>query len=216
MKTPTLEEINSAYNRICEGNDCRTCIIDRYHKHIGGKDLICGVAFTHAVLTGKLDIDGNPVAVSETETTTPTCSNPEQVPVKTALPKWCKVGQWVFVCIGGAKTLAKISSCLRGDVFHVDFHYDGQRQTAAFRISNLSPVRFREYTFEEAKELLGKQYTYKGGIGLVHSVTRSLDDGVVRIDGVALDSCQKYGYTIDGIPIGVPEVDEEAEQEAQE
>lgn len=218
MKTPTTKNILSAFMRICENHPCEKCPIKNYRISSFQDNIpYCSVIFTHAVLTGKLGLNGKPVAVSKTETTTPTCSKTEQV-AKPALPTWCKEGAWVMRY---DNTLLKIVGIYDNGNVDVSDTFDGSYTPVEMSLSNLRPVRFRPYTFEEAKALIGKTMRYvkyggTKGATLITHVEVEEDINLVTINGRCFSSWANYDATIDGVPFGVPEIDTEAEKEAQE
>ncbi len=125
------------------------------------------------------------------------------------LPKWCKVGQWVVI----NDTLCKIAE-VHGDTYYPftvkDVH--GVYMFAHPRV--MYPVKFRPHTFEEAVKLLGKQMEYFSGsrkykhLMTITEVSES-EDGC-HINGYPHTYWSNRNATIDGVPFGVPEVDEEA------
>lgn len=138
----------------------------------------------------------------------------ENVPTK--LPAWCKKGQWVLM----NNNLYKIVEVNGGDDVPLtvkDVH--GGYSFGHHRL--MCPVRFRAYTYEEAKGLIGKtmEYTVKNACASVYhsmlicKVSSNDNDGDAFIHSCRFSDWVDYEATIDGIPIGVPEVDEDALKE---
>lgn len=146
-----------------------------------------------------------------------TCSVSEQVPKKPVLPKWCKVGRWMFDNDGALCEIVEVQP------HQILVRYPGTKlELRIFVLRKVRPVRFREYTFEEAGELAGKgvecEYgdadsTYKA-LEIVHYVILT-PGGTVTINDKTFREWQCLNATIDGVPFGVPEVDAEAEKESQ-
>ena len=190
MKTPTLDEIERAYLEFCKQNKCNTCAFDPEK---------CRCEFDYKVLTGKLNLDGTPV-VAEVE------------PAKPTLPKWCEVGRWVMDDCG---VLCKIAKVDGGQI--TIYSPEAKLVKCVPDSSKLHPVRFRPYRLEEAKNLLGKviEFTDEGGHKIAQLVTQVFQNAVngeVAINGTVCRIFTK-NTTIDGLPFGVPEVDEEAMKE---
>lgn len=138
----------------------------------------------------------------------------------TTLPKWCKVGQWVMDLdgdiwkIGGAHAHAQ----------NLNVYKPSEKIACGLHYSLCKPVRFRCYSFKEAQGLLGKtmEYTVKNAIASTHhsmlicKVSSDDNDGDTFINSCHFSDWVDYEATIDGVPIGVPEVDEEAMKEVEE
>ena len=79
---------------------------------------------------------------------------------------------------------------------------------------DVKPVKFRPYAYEEAVKLLGKQMEYFSWDGenkhlmIITDVGESEDGCLVNFDSYTYWSNRHA--TINGIPLGVPEVDEDA------
>jgi hypothetical protein len=134
------------------------------------------------------------------------------------LPKWCKVGAWVLM----NNTLYKIVEVDSGHYNPLtvkDIH--GGYSFAHPNI--VYPVRFRPYTYVEAKGLLGKTMEYRDKTAcsfvcnsmLISRVSFDPDSGEVFIHSCRFSDWWDYEPTIDGVPIGVPEVDVEAMKECE-
>lgn len=142
------------------------------------------------------------------------------------LPKWCKKGQWVFYngCL-----LARIEGFEKVDkygstppttyVLLESYDTDTTHGEPFPRLpKQIKPVKFRPYTFEEAKGLLGKtmETSCDDAIEaeLISKVYRDAPSEEVTINGSRFDWLVKEcDATIDGVPIGVPEVDVAAMEE---
>lgn len=133
------------------------------------------------------------------------------------LPTWCKVGQWVTTSLEGsvardnlhqiARIEKEVGLCM---IFILGLN---GKEAFGFDAENLKPVYFREYTFEEAKSLLGKvmEYNEDGILPAVAIIGMIWQDGSkVYYNGLSFKDLQRWNATIDGAPIGVPEIDEEA------
>lgn len=200
-KTPTLEEVVNGQIQICCSNHgCEKCPIEIYRKGIGGSRYSCDMTFLHAVVSRKLNLDGTPVHGEKPEPTKPT------------LPKWCKVGAWIFDHDG---VLCQIDEVQEHQIL---VHYPNTKlELRIFDFSKLHPVRFRHYTFDKAKKLLGKVIEFTDERGhknaqLVTHVFQNAVNGEVAINGTICRIFMK-NTTIDGFPFGVPVVDEEAMKE---
>lgn len=209
MNIPTLKEIASARRRICNKYGCENCPLMAYKKRFSDGYEDCSFALLHAVISGKLTLDGKPVEEQG--------QTQDKAQVKPALPKWCKVGAWAFRC---DNTLVQIIEVKTPCEVLVRDTFD--RACTAFLVSvrSLSPVRFHPYTLEEAIKLLGKTmktFRESGEMASVEMITdvRNVRDTIL-INKYHLEALMTYfGATIDGVPIGVPEVDTEAEKEVQ-
>lgn len=137
------------------------------------------------------------------------------------LPKWVKEGQWVEFAWAKDNRPYKILG-VRHRAVHICNMADDEREVY---YGECKPVCFRAYRYEEAKELLGKviecffdEGPFRGRSEIAMQITRvSHGKDRVLINGESFSSLSKHlNATIDGIPIGVPEVDEEAMKEAEE
>lgn len=160
--------------------------------------------FLAAVIARKLNLDGTPVVVPEKETT----AEPD-IPT---LPKWCRVGQWVFHSDSVLCQIVKVQE------HQILVHCPNTKlKLRIFDFSSIRPVRFRIPTLEEAYGWLGKVMEFKDGTRELICIVgedevTGEDMGTERMLFVnrkpaeCLQSC-----SIDRLPFGVPEVDEEAE-----
>lgn len=221
MKHMTAEDFIDKAMAFADNTDCAKCPIINQNLPCHSDYQGCQTLFLASLLAGTIDLDGKPVAVSKTETTTPpTCSKTEQVPAAPALPKWCKVGQWIF---DNVDTLCKIVEVLPYDI-RVQYSHT-KLEHRLFVPGNLRPVRFRPYTFEETKALAGKTIVYdeeenngddeQQAWETVSEVHEGLD-GILRINHMPFSVWKSRHATIDGVPFGVPEVDTDAEKEEQQ
>ena len=144
------------------------------------------------------------------------CQTVQKSPVETkdpwnTLPSWVKMFQWVMDKDGQLwKIVGKCNEILQVSAPHKALAHSGHWQ-------EFKPVRFREYTYEEAKGLLGKTIEYDTLISparketvLIHRVTQYLSEEQVYIYSFPFSEWKTMKATIDGIPIGVPEIDEAA------
>jgi hypothetical protein len=128
------------------------------------------------------------------------------------MPTWCKEGAWVM----DDDDLTQINEIDHAYIWGKVADRDVTMMHPIDRARELKPVRFRKYSFEEAKSLLGKVMEYKDkGTSTNHSilicrVSKSEDFDTVLIHSCPLEDWQEMGATIGGVPIGVPEVDEDA------
>lgn len=198
MNTPTLYEISQAHREICRKNrpfGCPACLLGRFVKNEHG----CYGAFKYQVLTGKRNLDGT--VVPEKDTTTKT------------FPMWCKAGAWALDHEGALCQIVEVQD-------HRIFvhHPETKIGLRVLGIADLRPVRFRPYSYEEAKRLLGKVLEYRifwgGGAYLFHCEhVKSVvlhTDLPAYINGQTQECLIRFRATIDGMPFGAPEVDEEA------
>lgn len=138
--------------------------------------------------------------------------------VPTKLPAWCKVGAWV-VAKFDLEMNKRVKDCVLKRITEVDSFggitvdtLKGEHEHDIW--SEYVPIIFRPYTYNEAKKLLGKvMETSCGGYidsEIITRVRRISSDGVT-INGTHFDWLAKdYNATIDGLPIGVPVVDDDA------
>lgn len=133
----------------------------------------------------------------------------EDKPAKPTLPKWCEVGRWMMDYCGKILKIVKVE----GGLITI-YSPEANLVKCVSDVSELSPVRFRPYTYNEVKRLFGKVIEYGSATrkfaNLVDSVSSSCDE--ILVCGERFSTWQERGATIDGIPFGVPEVDEEAEE----
>lgn len=139
---------------------------------------------------------------------------PTNVPTK--LPAWCKIGQWVKDDIGEIRCITSVGKN------NICAKLDNSISSGPYTF--FVPIKFRPYSYEEAKGLLGKTMEYFTGrngeyrhIVTINDVgeSKEITDG-----GESKDCCLVNWYshsywieakaTIDGMPFGFPEVDQEA------
>ena len=137
----------------------------------------------------------------------------------TESPSWLKVGQW----IGATKDCRAIGEIvsINGDIIEVDWIVNGKPVgeqfdvTCSTQVLAFVPVKFRPYAFEEAVKLLGKvmeyevdkKYRYRTMITTVCESGESCDGYCINL--LSHNYWVRHNATIDGLPIGVPVVDEE-------
>jgi hypothetical protein len=147
---------------------------------------------------------------------------PEQEPEKHARPAWINACKWVVLrdgdCRADFNTIGRISSINeeRG-MFWVDWGDKASNRegfTFEFGEENFYPIRFREYTFDDAELLLGKRLEIVGHnyrrVSIISTVV--FNSGGVQVDGQTLGIFAKKMRvaTVDGLPFGVPEIDKDA------
>jgi hypothetical protein len=126
------------------------------------------------------------------------------------MPKWCKVGQWVMTEDGSVGEITGVNGK------YLSILEPGEDDWCGIIYTRVKPIRFRPYSYEEAKSLLGKVMEFKDkGTPITHStlicrVSKSEDFDTVSIHSCPLEDWQELGATIGGVPIGVPMIDEEA------
>lgn len=132
---------------------------------------------------------------------------------------WFKVGQW----IGATKDCRTIGEIvgMNGDIIEVDWIANGEPVgeqfdvTCSTQVLAFVPVKFRPYAYEEAVKLLGKVMMYKPTIlprneaAIVSRVAQYIGEEEVYIISLPFREWKEMNATIDGLPIGVPVVDEE-------
>ena len=125
------------------------------------------------------------------------------------VPSWCKVGMWVTR--NDCFTVEQVTDIKEGEIA-VGYAYDDEAEF--YRM--FKPVHFRPYDYKEAKALLGKtieseppylQVRYEGA--LIHRVTQYECAEEIHLNSRSFSAWKEMNATIDGLPIGVPVVDEE-------
>lgn len=217
-----LAGLSDAFYEMCINRDCRGCEMEAF-----SVEGVCAHAWVwkrlreeevRAETCGTLD--SCPAAQKEEEAARVRSYSNEEAEAaapnespkakeEVKLPKWVKEGQWVMTPSGSVAQIRDIGM-ISATVQFRDCILD-------FLIDDLKPIRFRAYSFEEAKGLLGKvmEYTFSTGSGyasnaILISRVSCRDDGDTFIHSCSFDDWVSYKATIDGVPIGVPEVDEEA------
>lgn len=143
-------------------------------------------------------------------------------PAKPVRPAWITACKWVVLRDGDHSvdfnTIGRISSVNdeRG-MFWVDWGDKASNRegfTFEFGKDNFWPIRFREYTFDDAELLLGKRLEIVGQNYRRASIISTVvfNSGGVQVDGQTLGRFLKKQRvaTVDGLPWGVPEVDKDA------
>lgn len=226
MKPISIDMVRSLACSVNEdGSYCAACLFDGY----GCSSCQCSVGnvLKRLVDEGFLSIDENadtnlPKSANWSEgrdinvpTTPPSATADKMKAVQ--LPKWCKEGQWVMTEDG---KILKID-CITGDLVSVRIP-NGLAYCTSTPDLTFKPIRFREYSFEEAKGLLGKVMDYSCDNGpfsgrsekstLITNVSNG-KYGVLINGDFFRDLSEHFNATINGIPIGVPVIDEEALKE---
>jgi hypothetical protein len=137
------------------------------------------------------------------------CQTLQKSPLET-LPAWCKEGQWVLM----NNELYKIAE-VNGDggYPHIKIK-DALGRIVYGQPHAMCPVRFRAYSYEEAKGLLGKlmEYSHEDGgkrAAVIYNIGTN-DGRRVDVHGHRQEFLMnRFSATINGVPFGVPEVDEE-------
>ncbi len=143
------------------------------------------------------------------------CQTLQKSPVET-LPAWLKVEQWV-ISKAELKLHQSVEACFLKQIDEVDL--DGHilfKTRTGERVSDcwekFIPVRFRPYTYCEAEGLLGKTMKCeRDGKHSTHIVTFVQESSWhVEINGYPFTFlAEKCSATINGLPVGVPVVDED-------
>ena len=137
------------------------------------------------------------------------------------LPAWCKEGQWVFYdgyLLGKIEGFEKVSEDESAPpticaVLIKSYGPNGELLVTRLP-KQIIPVKFRPYTYDEAVKLVGKVMEMQNGdtrsSRLITVV--SVPDGSTHasINGYSVEWLTNVSATIGGIPVGVPEVDEDA------
>lgn len=201
--TPTVDEIFDCYNDKCAEQTCENCKLSLGSTSDSTNE--CAIRYTVAVLTGEMELGDSFLK--------------EEPTPESNLPAWCKIGAWVAADYP-SRNLGMIDKDLGDGRVNVKWFHNVDGCTGSDVYARyLKPVRFRPYTYEEAKKLVGKIMEYTNTDTKdrrCHLITSAIgwthDDGRT---GVIFNHepwflLQKYKATIDGIPVGVPEIDEAA------
>ena len=207
-----LAELGEAFHEMCMSrNCCEGCEMEAF-----GPEGVCSYAWVWKLLRAETcgKQDGCPAAQKEEAVMAAPLAE------KVKLPKWCKVGQWVmaeWVITGDGKIL-KID-CITDDLVSVRSP-NGLAYCTSTPDLTFKPVRFRPYTYEEAKGLLGKvmEWCYGTNINRCTSIINDIEENEmgVEVNGTKQeDLMTHFSATIDGIPFGIPEIDTEAMKEVE-
>lgn len=201
-----MAELCDDFREMCQARDCEGCEVEVF-----AKEGVCAHAWMwkrlRAETCGKQDTC--PAAQKEKAAAAAPNESPE-AKEEAKHPKWCKVGQWVLI----NDTLCKIDE-VNGDTYY-PFTVKDVRGVCMFAHPRVMyPVRFRPYTYEEAKGLLGKamEWCYGTNINRCTSIINDIEENGmgVEVNGTKQeDLMTHFSATIDGVPIGVPVIDEEA------
>lgn len=224
----TLEELMIGFRQMCDGQSCDLC---KYGELDVKGD--CGVAYAFEQLVEKhldneTDTSSEPICqpwqnVSDAlpKPTTADKMKAVQLPklgkrsggegiyVPTELPAWVKVGQWVEFAWAKDDRPYKILGVRHKAVHICNMAYDEREVYYDY----CKPVSFRPYTYEEAEQLLGKTLRYKlenVQFAALISIVSLDNKGSFFINGSSQSWLQEHDAMIDGVPIGVPVIDEEA------
>lgn len=215
---PSREAILKAFNRHCRGKDyCHKCKLKQSSRDV------CFGYYTYKVLGGEIKLEDSffdfPFGIG--------LFSIKPIPKIKPDPKlrgWVENGRWVtednpYHSLGMIVEIdnktARISWAR---------HAFGYKEKSFYACDNLptevKPVRFRDYTFEEARPLIGKPLAYFAAgdpwsprIELVNRIALDDDKKHVLINYGTFETHTEKSTTIDGIPYGVPEIDEEAMKE---
>lgn len=197
---PTVDEILDCYNDKCAEQTCENCKLSLGSTSDSTNE--CAIRYTVAVLTGEMEL-GDSFRKEEP---------------KPKLPSWCKAGTWVTDSSPSTSLGVINDARSEGRVRVKWLSSNGRRIESYTSTKYLKPVRFRPYTFEEAEKLFSKTIRFtrtsrrRKGSEVVTSVIEG-DDGL-WINGATFNIWTSYHATIDGIPVGVPEVDKKALKKA--
>lgn len=192
---PTARELNFAFSDMCNAHKscCEKCPL-----YIIEEGLLCEFVFAHDVLMGDRNLDGTLVSESR------------EGPVKHTLLKWCKVGQWVTTNIDDG-----IGKIINVDNLDIEVDFSGSITHFNPQTTLLKPVRFREYrTMREVQEVKGKWIAWEDVTASPPSHNESAitslceRDQQIEIEGQRIEFWKSVNATIDGMPIGVPEIDD--------
>lgn len=196
-----FEDVFSAY---CGPRECKECPLSRETS----KD--CRDLFARKMKAWA----ATQVEMAAAETTTPTAADTD---VGIKWPKWVKEGAWVVASsdITGESFLGEIV-----EVTNVAFHVLLCEKQLVFSYGpestcDVSPVRFEPYKYKEAKRLIGKVMEMEGygeesrfmQTVMINHVDS--DGDRIWINGFSHDVLVDRNAKIDGVPIGVPNVDYE-------
>lgn len=234
-----LAELSDAFHDMCINRDCRGCEMEAFAdegvclsawilKRMKEEEVLgwleevrrysdeeAGTATPNESPKAKEEVDTNLPTSAKRSDTPPTADKMEAV----QLPAWCKVGQWI-ISKAQFKIRQSVEACFLKQIDDVDLDghilfktRTGERDSDYWK--EFVPVRFRQYSFEEAKGLIGKTLEVPEqdgfcGIDLICSVSYDRESGDILINGESFNSHSKDGCLIDGVPIGVPVIDEEA------
>ena len=204
--TELIEKIGTEFNNFCYEQHCDKC---RYNALSTMHH--CATAFVFEWLAKYDYLKERP----ETETAT------DNSLVPTPLPKWCKIGQWVFhsgCLLGKIEGFTNVSEDggTTPTIYIVVKSHDTHNKLPFTRLpKQIQPVRFRPYKYEEAKALFGKEMEYDVGRSnkrkccamITHVIEDSTD---VYINSFPHEHWSSRNAMIDGVPVGVPVIDEEA------
>lgn len=153
------------------------------------------------------------------------------------LPAWCEKGAWVLyddyllATIKGFETVFEDGSTTPTTYVVLRSHAPRTKLPFSRLLKQIQPVRFREYSFEEAKGLIGKTMEYcdkrleyrinnedpsVDHASLIYRISRNNNCGEIFINSKSFHELQGSHATINGVPIGIPEVDKEAMKEVEE
>lgn len=196
-----LSKLYGEFNKMCKSRRCEGCELEAF-----GKYGVCD----HAWVWKKMREEEVRAKVTAAPNESPKTKEPSR-------PAWCEEGQWVMTPSGSVAQISVVGT-LGATVQFRDCSLE-------FLIDDLKPVCFREYSFEEAKELLGKTMEYcdkrmeyhinnedpsVDHASLIYRISRNNNFGEIFINSKSFYELQGSHATIDGVPIGIPEVDEEA------
>lgn len=222
----TLDEINKEYDELCDKQQsCDFCPLKRLDQSVD-EGTGCSGRFVYEAmmqeiqrLESELEKRGTNNE-SSADTNLPTSAKRsvgEDINGPAILHAWCKIGKLAMDKDG---VIWRIIDIYRDNVMVV-IRNPQNGEVAVEQIKNIKPVRFRPYTYVEAKGLLGKTMEYRDKTEcsfvcnsmLISRVSFNPDSSEVFIHSCRFSDWWDNEATIDGIPIGVPEVDEEAMKE---
>lgn len=193
----TLEEMMKDFEKMCYAQFCETCKYNEF-----STKRVCRAAYIYDQL-----VETRPGKEDSASEKPATADKMKAV----QLPAWCKVGAWVMTEDG---KILKID-CITGDLVSVRSP-KGLAYCTSTPDLTFKPIRFRPYTLEEAQKLIGKKMHYTAGnglpvIALIHTVSRKFPaDPQARINGADFQFYADRNAKIEGMTLGVPEIDTEA------
>lgn len=231
------EDIDNAFDAMCESYNCCDCAYSKTDGYCYPLFVMDYLARNGDKPQKNADVRGDfgengekhPLTCKKTahigeDINVPTTESATYTNVGTHLPKWCKVGAWVEDKQGNICKITRLAYTHKA--VRVSIPKDGGRSIyfEGRLLEDIVPVKFRPYSYGEAKGLLGKtmEYTVKNACSSVHhsmlicKVSSNDNNGDAFIHSCRFSDWVDYEATIDSVPIGIAEVDTEAMKEDSE